>query len=337
MLGEGGGCIGPGCGSSGGSTPPSWLKSQAAWAKYLGDGGGCIGPGCLSSAPALTTRPGAVTKGIGCNPDPMDRRDWTFEEGVQRLKLTIASKKKPSLSRIHLWDALPEWSIVDDQGPWNTCTACVVTTALEYSRIRSQLPTRQLSRLFLYNTTRFLLRQPGDSGADLRTTIKAAQGFGIPPEEFWPYDPQAFLFASPDALTCEMARSVKPAGYCRLDDGSATGPALVNRLKCVLSSQMPLACGIPVHRSMVRCGEDNGYVIPLPSRGMADSDSLTGGHAVLIAGYDDGAEWDDMGRTRKGAFIVRNSWGRSWGDKGYAFLPYSYVEEGLVIDLWLVV
>lgn len=267
----------------------------------------------------------------------MDRRDWSFEEGVKKLKLSFASKKKPTSSRVHLGDAHAAWSIVDDQGPWNTCTACVVTAALEYSRIRAQLPARQLSRLFLYHTTRFLLRQPGDSGADLRTTIKAAQGFGIPPEEFWPYDPQASLFANPDSLTCELARSVKPAGYCRLDDGSATGLALVNRLKCVLSSQLPVACGISVHRSMIQCGEDNGFVIPMPSRDMMDSDSLTGGHAVMIVGYDDGAEWEDIGQTRHGAFILRNSWGRSWGDKGYAFLPYAYFEEGLAIDLWLIV
>ena len=155
MLGDGGGCIGPGCGSSGGSTPPSWLKSQAAWTKLLGDGGGCIGPGCLSSAAAHATRPGSVIKGIGCTPDPMDRRDWSFEEGVKKLKLSFASKKKPTSSRVHLGDAHAAWSIVDDQGPWNTCTACVVTAALEYSRIRAQLPARQLSHLFLYHTTRF--------------------------------------------------------------------------------------------------------------------------------------------------------------------------------------
>ncbi len=44
-----------------------------------------------------------------------------------------------------------------------------------------------------------------------------------------------------------------------------------------------------------------------------------GGHAVLLAGFDDAAGGG------AGHFIVRNSWGTSWGDGGYGYLPYAYV------------
>jgi len=36
------------------------------------------------------------------------------------------------------------------------------------------------------------------------------------------------------------------------------------------------------------------------------------GHAMLIVG------WNELG------FIVQNSWGKNWGDNGYAILPYEY-------------
>ena len=38
-----------------------------------------------------------------------------------------------------------------------------------------------------------------------------------------------------------------------------------------------------------------------------------GGHCVALVGY------------RKDSFIVRNSWGTGWGDKGFAYasLPYA--------------
>jgi hypothetical protein len=46
-----------------------------------------------------------------------------------------------------------------------------------------------------------------------------------------------------------------------------------------------------------------------------EDDRKHGRHAMLIAGYD---------QTRR-LFIVRNSWGDDWGDRGYAYMPYDYV------------
>mmetsp|Transcript_2700 Transcript_2700/g.6842 ORF Transcript_2700/g.6842 Transcript_2700/m.6842 type:complete len:93 (+) Transcript_2700:1-279(+) len=57
------------------------------------------------------------------------------------------------------------------------------------------------------------------------------------------------------------------------------------------------------------------------------SDSLLGGHAVMAVGYDD----------KKRHFIVRNSWGQEWGDKGYFYMPYDYVIiPSLVSDMWAI-
>jgi hypothetical protein len=40
-----------------------------------------------------------------------------------------------------------------------------------------------------------------------------------------------------------------------------------------------------------------------------------GRHAMLIVGYSDSEK----------VFIVRNSWGERWGDKGYCYMPYEYL------------
>jgi len=50
-----------------------------------------------------------------------------------------------------------------------------------------------------------------------------------------------------------------------------------------------------------------------------------GGHAVLAVGYD----------QAKRAFIVRNSWGVSWGFGGYCWFPFEYVADtDLADDRW---
>ena len=51
---------------------------------------------------------------------------------------------------------------------------------------------------------------------------------------------------------------------------------------------------------------------------------MLGGHAVVAVGYDD----------FKACLIVRNSWGPSWGDKGYFYLPYDYITPSFAADFW---
>jgi C1A family cysteine protease len=58
----------------------------------------------------------------------------------------------------------------------------------------------------------------------------------------------------------------------------------------------------------------------------AKTEKSLGGHAVLIVGYDDA----------KRQFRVRNSWGPSWGLKGYFLMPYDYVvNPNLASDFWV--
>lgn len=79
---------------------------------------------------------------------------------------------------------------------------------------------------------------------------------------------------------------------------------------------------------MPAVGDKKGE-IPFPGAG----DRLEGGHAVVTVGYDDNRR---IGKDT-GALLIRNSWGSGWGEGGYGWLPYSYVEQGLAVDFWSLV
>lgn len=53
-------------------------------------------------------------------------------------------------------------------------------------------------------------------------------------------------------------------------------------------------------------------------------DQILGGHAIAIVGW-----------TEKG-FIIRNSWGTSWGQKGYSILPYDEYNK-LMLECWTII
>ena len=61
---------------------------------------------------------------------------------------------------------------------------------------------------------------------------------------------------------------------------------------------------------------------------------MMGGHAVCAVGYDDSKVIVNPSnqKSSKGALLIRNSWGSSWGDNGYGWLPYDYVLTGLASD-----
>jgi C1A family cysteine protease len=259
----------------------------------------------------------------GWIPDRPDHRDLL----AKHLKSAPKGKGKvnaqnPTPLRVDLRSLC---SPIEDQGELGSCTAHAVIGLVEYWQRKTFGKHLDLSRRFLYRTTRRLLGWKGDTGAYLRTTLKALALFGAPPEEHWPYD-IAHFDEEPDAFVYSIASNFQALKYFRVDEHGLAGEALVAKIKSVLARETPLAFGITTYDNM---GDDGIIRCPGP-RSRAD-----GGHAMMLVGYDDGTLCDEKSR---GAFIVRNSWGTSWGRSskldGYGWLPYRYVQMGLADDFW---
>jgi C1A family cysteine protease len=85
--------------------------------------------------------------------------------------------------------------------------------------------------------------------------------------------------------------------------------------------------------SSIEQANDTGR-IPFPSL----RDKIEGGHAVVAVGYDDkmNIKNEHSEEETSGALLIRNSWGKDWGEEGYGWLPYEYIMRGLAEDFWSV-
>jgi C1A family cysteine protease len=274
--------------------------------------------------------------GLGWLADHPDIRDHTVKTktapaGKQHNVATLLKKvsvpaKPPATVDLREW-----FSPVEDQGHLGACTANAGAGMVEYFQRRAYGKYVDVSRLFLYKTTRDLLGVHGDTGAYLRSTMQALATFGAPPEVYWPYDTTKYDI-EPSAFLYTFGQDYKAEIYYRLDPPGTTGKALLDVIKGQLAKGLPAMFGFTVYSSYQQ-SLSNGGAFPYPSSGEA----RVGGHAIVACGYDDSKEVTNTangGEPTKGALMIRNSWGQTWGEAGYGWMPYEYVTTGLAVDWW---
>jgi len=205
-------------------------------------------------------------------------------------------------------DLRPKCSTVEDQEDIGSCSAQAFVANMEYlDRVVDDKWTN-LSRLFVYYNSRDSKGE--DTGAYLRDGIKALATFGAPDEDLWPYIPSKYA-VKPPLRVYRQARKRCITKYERI--GNFRG------VQQSLADGYPVVFGFSVYENFNSIGKDGIMSMP--------SGRMEGGHAVLAVGYDNVRE----------VLIVRNSWGSSWGDAGYFYMPYLYADNSdLTADWWTI-
>jgi C1A family cysteine protease len=221
---------------------------------------------------------------LNLKPSPNDERDYVFHRHIVKQSDTIYPKNLDLRK-----DLMP----VRDQGSQGTCYAQSAACMKEWQEKHNYNNNDYFSPQFFYNlrSNKYDNDSTNDEGMYGRDVMKLLKTYGICLEKNYPYGKIQHKESIAETIY-ESAKKNVIESYARINS--------INDLKMSLFLNGPAIVGFPVYN----------YGKQMWKRSNKD-DSFKGGHAMTIVGYNDDG------------FIIRNSWGKNWGDAGYTIYYYN--------------
>jgi hypothetical protein len=238
-------------------------------------------------------------------PDRIDIRDWPYQPTLAPLQDTIVNcGRVPTIL---------------DQGQEGACTGFALAATINFL-LRQRGLRREVSPRMLYEMARCYDEWPGEKyeGSSARGAMKGWARHGVCERRVWTDHMKGREYL--DAKIAGAALGSPAGAYYRVNHRE------VRDVHAALSEVGIVYCTIMVHdgwddpgpvKVAVSDASKRRLLPVIPRKGRAPD-----GHAIALVGY-----------TCEG-FIVQNSWGRTWGNGGFALLPY---EDFLLhaTDVWV--
>lgn len=185
---------------------------------------------------------------------------------------------------------------IRSQGMVGSCVAQTLASIKEYHEYIDVGYQHYMSPMFVYNQR----SNKPNSGMYIRDALDICLKKGICPEKDFPYYNRNTTI--PQEIY-DIALNYTIKAYARIYTVEDVKKALISYGPCIITFK------VFNHGTKMWVKKPN--------------DKLRGYHCMAIIGW-----------TKK-AFIIRNSWGMWWGDKGYCYYPFN--EFGLHTEIWQVI
>jgi C1A family cysteine protease len=221
-----------------------------------------------------------------------------------------AAEQVPPASLPDRVDLSSKMPVVRNQGPTDSCVSWAATyVAASYSlRTRGVAAALMLSPSFTYNQE--ARDQWCRRGTNISKTLNLLREVGSLPIDEFVFD-GGWCGRQPTAAELERAGQFRIRSWAAFDGSS------IDKVKQQLARGVPIIFAVRTTPKMHALRGD----------AVLEEDDVPGeGHALVAVGYDDA----------KHAFLIQNSWGASWGEKGYGWFGYEFwkrnVKVGFVIE-----
>lgn len=242
-------------------------------------------------------------KSNGCIPSKKDSRDYQFDKHKYILDTDELLNKSIDLRN----DFMPE---VFSQGGRGSCVAeaSVASYWYQVNKLYGEISfynSKEYSRRFLYFMSRYLDgKVKEDCGTSISSACKALRKFGVC--SVLDDDDDEDIDKTPDFYAITDAADDRIEVYYTIDKTD-----LIQYLTC-LDNNIPVIISTNIDEF-----SDARYD-GLSSECLSWDKPIGSGHAMLIVGRI--IDFDYFGKKRN-VFVIRNSWGKKWGDKGYCYIP----------------
>jgi C1A family cysteine protease len=205
------------------------------------------------------------------------------------------------------------FSDIRNQGEEGACASFAAVSVFEYFQHRYGISENSdMSPAFAYYNARLRNgRSTLGKGSSIADNIEAMHDHGVCHEEKWPYSKENIdQKPSEEAFNDAKSQTVLEAANVQID---ADPDVTLRNMKSALCDGYPVLISLKVYDSF---SAPNGFV-PHPTEEELASSADDARHALVLCGYSDEHRF----------FIARNSWGKQFGDKGYCYIPYSYISN----------
>jgi hypothetical protein len=231
--------------------------------------------------------------------------DWYFEHAEDADVVRAAPVVPPSKDLRAAWWAIGDQKTTGSCVGWATADSVVRWHLVKASRIaRTDFLSPRFVWMAAKETDQFNTRPTTfveAEGTSLKSALDIARKYGLLKDELLPFASGQLYPGNAKALYA-IAAQLKILAYFNL------GTNLTN-WRTWLATKGPI---------LTRLNVDDTWQNATSTKGVLKEyrdDTAGGGHAVALVGY------------RPGRFIVRNSWGTRWGDKGFAYASLAYAQD----------
>jgi len=242
---------------------------------------------------------------LNCLPSRDMENDWRVAN-AEAAGLLMAAPIPPSKDLRESWWKIGNqavtgscvgWAVADSVLRWHFVKAGRLAPADRCSVRYIWMASKETDD-FVSRPTTFIERD----GTSIKTALDIARKFGVVPESILPFDP-GILYQGEENTFYAIAAQRRIASYINLDTNLA-------KWREWIALKGPIVTRIDV---------DVTWDDATQTKGKLDRykpNTARGGHAIALVGYT------------PDRFIVRNSWGTSWGDRGFAYASDQYAGAG---------